>query len=388
MAEPKEEFPLVVERLVETATGIARDVLAPMAEQVDRNRIWPRHSFDALASAGLMGLHVPESLGGSGQGLLALAAMTEVLAQGCSSSAICYGMHCVGTAVIAAKPNDHQRETYLREIAAGRHITTLSVSEPGTGVHFYLPRTALTEQDDSFIVRGTKHFVTNGSYADSYVVSTRAASAREGEFSCVIIDASLPGIEWKGEWDGMGMRGNSSILMDLKDVRIPTSNLLGEQGDQIWYVFEVVAPYFLVAMAGTYLGITTAAVNYTLQHLRSRAHEHSGESLAEVDTLQHRVGKLWSRLESARQLLYHAARLGDAGHPDALPAILSCKAEISDAGVEIVNEAMTICGGIAYRENGPLARLLRDVRASHVMAPTTDVLRLWTGRALLGQPIL
>lgn len=381
-------LPTQVERLREAAEQIAREVLAPRADEVDAQGIWPAHSIEALAAAGLMGLNVPEALGGRGQGLLALAALTEVLAQACSSSAICFGMHCVGTAVIAAKPSEYQKEHYLRPIAEGRHVTTLSLSEPGTGIHFYLSQTELRGEGDEYVLRGVKHFVTNGKHADSYVVSTQATTGVYGEFSCVMVDSSTPGLEWQGKWEGIGMRGNSSITMRLNDARVPAGNLLGQEGDQTWYVFEVVAPYFLIAMAGTYIGIARAAVDYALNHMRSRLHSHTGDPLASVEILQHRIGRLWSRLEAARQLLFHAARRGDEGDDTALPAILSCKAEVADVAVDVVNEVMTLTGGEAYRQGGVVHRLLRDVRASHVMSPTTDLLRVWAGRALLGQPLL
>jgi isovaleryl-CoA dehydrogenase len=370
------------------AEEIARTVLAPRAAEVDERATWPEHSIRALAGARLTALHVPENLGGHGQGLLALAAVTEPLAQSCASSALCFAMHCVGTAVIAAKPTEHQRERYLRPIAAGEHITTLSLSEPGTGSHFYLPSTELASVDGSYVVRGTKHFVTNGGHADSYVVSTRALTNGQGEFSCLVVDADTEGLHWKGTWEGLGMRGNSSLTMQLDGARVPADNLLGQQGDQIWYVFEVVAPYFLTAMAATYLGVGQAALDYTIAHLRTRRHEHSGEPLAASDVLQHRVAVMWSRIAAARELLHSASYLGDSGHPEALVSILSAKAEVADVAVLVTNEAMTLCGGAAYRENGDLSRMLRDARASHVMAPTTDMLRLWAGRSLLGQPLL
>lgn len=367
---------------------LAATVAAPRAAEVDERRIWPEHTFQALAGAGLMGLHVPEELGGHGQGLLGLAVLTETLGQACSSSAICYGMHCVGTAVIAAKPTDHHREHYLAPIAAGRHITTLAVSEPGTGVHFYLPTTQLLDEGSEYVLRGGKHFVTNGGRASSYVVSTTASDAAEGEFTCVLVDENTPGMRWSGEWNGLGMRGNSSVAMNLEDARVPRANLLGQEGDQIWYIFEVVAPFFLIAMAGTYLGAAQAALDYTIDHLRVRAYSMGGDPPANADVVQHRLGELWSGIEAARQFLYAAAYAGDSGDPHALPSILSSKAHVSTVAVNVLNEAMTLCGGVAYRENSTLARLLRDVRASHVMAPTTDLLRLWTGRAVLGQPLL
>jgi alkylation response protein AidB-like acyl-CoA dehydrogenase len=375
-------------RLQEEMREVAARVAAPAADEVDEKKVWPTHTFRALADAKLLGLHVPEDLGGHGQGLVGLASLTEILGQACSSSAICFGMHCVGTAVIAAKPTAHHRERYLRPIAAGEHITTLSLSEPGSGVHFFLPSTELLDDGDHYLIRGLKHFVTNGGHADSYVISTLASDASHGEFSCVLTDADSPGLRWSGEWNGFGMRGNSAMTMNLEDARVPRQNLLGEEGDQIWFVFEVIAPYFLIAMAGTYLGIAQAALDYALHHVRTRLYTTGGEPLANAEVIQHRVGRIWSRLESARQLLYAAAYAGDSGDPSAMASILSSKAEVSDVAVEVVNEAMTLCGGVAYRENSLLPRLLRDVRASHVMAPPTDLLRIWTGRALLGQPLL
>ena len=381
-------FPPQLVRLHDVMREVAATTAAPRATAVDEQRLWPEHTFRALAEARLLGLHVPEELGGHGEGLVALASLTEILAQACSSSAICYGMHCVGTAVIAAKPTDHHRERYLAPIAAGRHVTTLSLSEPGSGVHFYLPSTELIADGDHYVLRGMKHFVTNGGRADSYVVSTIASDGSRGEFTCILVDEQTPGVGWSGEWNGLGMRGNSSIAMHFDDARVPRRNLLGEEGDQIWYVFEVVAPYFLTAMAGTYLGIAQAALDYTVNHLRARVYGTGTEPLAGAEVVQHRLGTLWSRVEAARQLLYAAAYAGDDGDPNALPAILSSKAEVSEVAVAVVTECMTLGGGIAYRDNDTLARLLRDVRASHVMAPTTDLLRLWTGRALLGQPLL
>jgi isovaleryl-CoA dehydrogenase len=375
-------------RLRELAQNVATSVAAPRAATVDAEGLWPAETFAALGEAGLLGLHVPEELGGHGEGMVALAMLTEILGQACSSSAICYGMHCVATATIAAKPTSYHRERYLGPIAAGKHLTTLSLSEPGTGVHFYLPGTELIADGGSFRVRGLKHFVTNGNHVDSYVVSTVASDASHGEFSCIVVDRDTPGMQWEGDWRGFGMRGNEAITMRLDDARVPRQNLLGQEGDQIWYVFEIIAPYFLIAMAGTYLGIAQAALEYAMNHVRARVYSTTGQPIATSDVIQHRIGALWSRVESARHLLYAAAYAGDTGRPHALAAILSSKAEVSEVAVNVVNEAMTLCGGIAYRENSTLARLLRDVRASHVMAPTTDVLRIWAGRALLGQPLL
>jgi alkylation response protein AidB-like acyl-CoA dehydrogenase len=298
-------------------------------------------------------------------------------------------MHCVGSAVITAKATPQQEERYLRPIARGEHITTLSLSETGAGAHFYLPQTSLRHEGDNFVVEGTKQFVTNAGHADSYVISAQAEGLSDtGEFSCLVVDAETPGLQWLEPWHGFGMRGNAARGLKLPGVRIPTGNLLGAEGDQIWYIFEVVAPYFLIAMAGTYLGVAQAALDLTIEHLSSRQYEISGERLADAPVLQQRLAQMWTQVEKTRLLVQSAARLGDLGDEGALLRILACKADAAETAVAVTNEAMTLGGGMAYRENSALARLLRDARASHVMSPTTDLLRLWHGRALLGMPLV
>jgi alkylation response protein AidB-like acyl-CoA dehydrogenase len=373
------------------AQRIAKEVIAPNLVQVDEEAYWPEVALRTLQNEGFGGLVVPSSLGGHGCGLLMLTEVCELLGRECASTAICYGMHCVGSSVIAANPNPIQVDQFLTPICAGEHITTLSLSEAGTGTTFYLPQTDMEViSPDEYKITGSKTFVTNGSHADSYVVSAVTPSPDEsiGQFSCVVIPADSEGISWGPSWEGLGMRGNSSRTMELNGVRVPHSNLLGSEGDQIWYIFNVVMPYFLMAMAGTYLGVATTALEEAKRHLTRRYHTHTGSNLAQNSVVQHRLGTLHASLESARQLTYHAASSFDTGKPDALIALMSAKVQVADCVVHLVNESMTLCGGIGYRKGSRLHRLLRDARAAPLMSPTSDMMRVWIGRALLGQPLL
>src|SRR5690606_10690025 len=181
-----------------------------------------------------------------------------------------------------------------------------------------------------------------------YVVSTTGVEGGGGEgmFSCVLVDRDTPGLEWQGEWHGFGMRSNSSRSVRLDAVRVPARNLLGEQGDQLWYVFEVVAPYFLMAMAGTYTGVARAALEEARLHLLERRHAHTGELLGATPVLAHRLGDLWTEVERTRQLVYSAAQRADDGDAESLIAVLACKAAAGDTAVRVANEAMTLLGGM------------------------------------------
>lgn len=381
---------IILDDILELVKKISLEELAPRAEEIDREGKWPEKSLRVLQKEGLGGLAIPIKFGGHGYGLSAVAKVCEILSRHCPSTAMCFGMHLVGSAVLSAKATEEQQKEFLEPIAQGKHLTTLSLSEPGTGSALYIPEAELENTSNGYTLNGTKSFVTNGGYADSYVVSAVIPEPETpvGEFSCVVVPKNSDGMEWTHSWNGIGMKGNASRTVELHDLHIPEKHLLGERGDQIWYVFEVVVPYFLMAMAGTYLGIASAAIDEAIDHLKGRKHSHSGATLSQLPVVQHRLGILWSKVESARQLVYSAATKGDTGESEALISLLSAKADVSDCAVDVVNEVMTLMGGKAYAENGKLGRLLRDARASHVMAPTTDQLRTWTGRALLDVPLL
>lgn len=378
--------------LVAQSRRIARDVEGPRAEAEDAEGLWPEEGMRALQEAGLTALHVPVELGGHGLGMEALVAISQELARESPSLGLCFAMHCVGTACIVAKATDEQNERYLIPIAEGRHITSLALSEPGTGAHFYIPETRLERDGAGYRITGTKSFVTNGGRADSYVTSVAAPggadAADPGAFTMALLHEGAAGMEWQEEWRGFGMRSNSSRTVELHGVRLDPGQILGQKGDELWYVFEVVAPYFLMAMAGTYLGIALEAVDLTRTHLGERRHSHTGALLAANDMLVAELGSMWTECEKTRGLIREAARAADRQDDGALPGLLASKLAAAETAVDLCNRAMTLGGGRAYGENSKLARLLRDARAGHVMAPTTHILRTWVGSAILGRPLL
>jgi isovaleryl-CoA dehydrogenase len=209
---------------MEPSFSPALPALRAQFEEIVDEVVAPR---GAAVDAGLTGLKVPARLGGHGGGLGELLMATELIGTACPSSALCFGMHCVGTAVIAAEATAWQEAHYLRPIAAGRHLTALVLSESGSGAHFYLPSTTLTPDGDGFRVDGVKQFVTNGGHADSYVISPLASDADTGDFSCLVVDAGTPGVEWMAPWEGFGMRDNSSRGKRLHGARCRAGCLLG-----------------------------------------------------------------------------------------------------------------------------------------------------------------
>lgn len=379
---------LSLSELSSAALGVAERVLEPNAEATDRDALWPKAGMDALARAGLLGLVVPERLGGHGQGLYGLSQITEILGRACTSTAMCFAMHCVGTAVIAAKATPDQERRFLRPIAQGRHVTTLALSEPGTGSHFYLPRATFEPDGDDFEVNGRKSFVTNGGHADSYVVSAVASGSEldPGTFTCLLVEADTRGLEWGEAWSGVGLRGNSSISAELRAAKVKRTNLLGAEGDQLWYIFEVVAPFFLTAMTGVYVGLGQAALDLAVSHVSAHKFSHTTNRLVENPAIVEQVAEMWTKVEGARRLLQHAAQAGDAGTEGASSSIFASKIDVAETAVSVTNAAMALLGGRGFQADGQMSRLLRDAQAVHVMSPTTHLLKSWLGRSVLGLP--
>lgn len=380
-----------ISKVIETAVEVSRTTIAKNTVDTDKYALWPEEGIRALQQAGLGGLAVPLKYGGLGHGTETLAKVCEIIGQSCTSTSICFGMHCVGSAVLSSKVTDFQQENYLTPICEGHHITSLSLSEIGSGSHFYLPQTRmLNANNGDYLIVGEKAFVTNGGRADSYVVSavTEEKDQAIGKFNCVIVPGKSEGLNWGPEWAGLGLRGNSSRNLSLNKVRILENQILGSKGDQIWYIFNVITPYFLTAIAGAYLGLARAAIEEVKTHLIQRKFSFSGKSLATSSVTQHQLGTLWAKYARSRALLYWATQCYDRGIEDSHLDLFSAKAEIADTVIEIVNAGMTLCGGSVYHEDSSLNRMMRDARAAHIMSPTTDMLRVWTGRSILEQPLL
>jgi len=377
-------------KLLEKVEEISRTVIAANAVKTDKNAEWPEEGIRALLSAGLGGLTVPLEYGGLGHGTETLAKVCEIIGQYCASTSICYGMHCVGSAVIASKVTSYQQENYLTPICEGKHITSLSLSEVDSGSHFYLPETKMiSTTDGEYVIKGAKSFATNGGYADSYVVSVVADEANEstGRFNCIIVRGDSAGVEWGPKWYGLGMRGNSSRNLSLNNVKISDRDILGNVGDQIWYIFNIITPYFLTAITGAYLGLGRAAIEEIKDHIMQRKFSYNDKTIASSSVIQHKMGVLWAKYVRTKALIYYSTQNYDKGESTHVD-LFSAKAEVADSIIDIVNEGMTLCGGSTYREDSNLNRMLRDARAAHIMSPTTDMLRIWTGRSILDLPLL
>ena len=374
---PSATFPLV-----ESVREVSRERIAPLAAAVDRDRAFPDASIRALGECGALGLLVPEASGGTGAGLTELVAACEAVGGACASSAMVFLMHSVTAATIAAGGGE-RAEAYLEAMAAGRRLGTLAFSERGTGAHFYAPELTAEPVAGGVRIRGRKSFVTSGGHADVYLVLVRSSDA-DG-LDCFAVDGGPDRVRFEGEWDGLGMAGNSSVAAEF-DCVVDVASRIGGAGDGQGLVFTAVAPCFLAGLAAVNVGIAGAALATTLEHA-SRRRYSGGGSLAEIQSIQHALADMDMSTRAARLVVEDAARLGDAGDQGALVALMEAKVIATEAAVRVTQVALEVCGGQGYTRALPIERHLRDARAGAVMAPTNGVLRNWTGKALAGLPV-
>jgi alkylation response protein AidB-like acyl-CoA dehydrogenase len=255
------------QRTVADATAVADAHIGPQAASVDQNAEFPRQSVTALGQRGLLGLTIPTTYGGLGQGLRTMAATLDAVAQRCPSTSMVYLMHLCGVACYTTASD--KTEPLLREAAAGRHLSTLAFSEKGSRSHFWAPVSRATDEGNGTVrLNASKSFVTSAGHADGYVVSTLAAGATKPlESTIYLVLGGDAGLTVGGAWRGLGMRGNASAPMALDNVTVGADRALSAPGKGLDMMLGVVLPVFQVGCAAVALGIAEAAAQATIRHV-------------------------------------------------------------------------------------------------------------------------
>lgn len=373
------------------AQEIASRVLAPSAGQNDKAGRFSTEAVESLGESGLLGLMLSVDVGGSGLGPRTFAAVATTLAEADASVAMVYLMHILGAATIsAARPGAAQGVTpMLREIGAGRHLSTLAFSEAGSRSHFWAPVSRAHRNENGVRVSAKKSWVTSAGHAQSYVVSSLAPEGTGPTDSTLyVVPAETRGLSVVAAWDGLGLRANASAPIALEDCEIPSDFQLTDDGAGFPAMLNVVLPLFCLGTAVVALGLCRAAVAETARHLKTARFEHLGQSLGEslptlraqlaamqidTDGLSARIDDLIEHLEKPRETT--------------MLRVLEAKAAAGEAAISVTSAAMRICGGAAFSKHLSIERLFRDAHAGAVMAPTGDVLHEFIGKSLLGIPL-
>ena len=366
----------------EKLEAICTEVVAANADKVDREGVYPQAAVDALRSAGLLGLISAESVGGSGGGHREAVEVVERIARDCGSTAMVVCMHYAGAAVVE-KFGD---ETLRKQVAAGEHLLTLAFSEAGSRSHFWAPVGTAKKDGDTVRLNARKSWVTSANHATAYIWSSQPAEG-DGASTIWFVPRNAKGLKPGAGFDGLGLRGNDSTPVAAEEVAIPLSQRLGAEGAGLQLMLECVLPIFNAMTAACAVGLMEGATAASAGHLSATRYQHLSSSLAELPTVRAYLARMRIATDQARCLLMDTVDAIEKGRPDTMLRVLECKAAAGESATQVTDLAMRVCGGAAFRREVGVERRFRDARAGTVMAPTTDQLYDFIGKALCGLPV-
>ena len=365
-----------------TIENVVQSVVAPNAARVDEQAEFPRASIDALAKSGLLGLVSAKEVGGMGEGPRAAALTVGRVAQECGSTAMVLCMHYCGTQVIEA----FGPESVRREIASGRHLSTLAFSEAGSRSQFWAPVSTAARENGHVVLDAKKSWVTSAHHADSYVWSSRPLK-EEGASTIWLVPRNTDGVRTSGAFNGLGLRGNDSTPVVAEKARLSAEHMLGKDGQGLDIMLGSVLPMFNVLTAAVSVGLMEGATQAAAGHASGTRFEHTGTPLAELPTVRAYLARMRIATDQARCLLQDTIDAMESGREDVMLRVLECKAAAGESATSVLDLAMRVCGGAAFRKETGVERRFRDARAGTVMAPTTDQLYDFIGKAICGLPV-
>jgi len=362
---------------------VAVDVARKHAEAVDREGAFPKASMDALAGEGLLGLLSAREVGGMGMTIGAATLAVECMARECGSTAMVLAMHYAGTAVI----EKHGPVEVRGAIASGRHLSTLAFSESGSRSHFWAPTSTATRGADGRItLNAQKSWITAAGRATAYVWSSRPVKA-EGASTLWLVPSDTKGIRMPSLYDGLGLRGNDSRPVTAEGVVVAESSRLGDDGEGFAIMMQTVLPAFNLMSAAFSVGLMEGAVARTAAHASGSRYAHMDAALADFPTIRAYIARMRVDTDMAKALLLDAIDAVESGREDAMLRVLECKAAAAETALKVLATAMRVCAGAAYRREVAVERYFRDAQAASVMAPTTDQLYDFIGKAVCGLPL-
>ena len=365
----------VLEQVCETA-------IAPNAVEVDRDGSFPKHAIEALKQSGLLGAVSAPGVGGLGLGHRGAAAIVERVARECGSAAMVTTMHFSGAAVLEA----FAPEGIRRGAASGEHLSTLAFSESTSRSQFWAPTGSADRRNGSVVLNARKSWITSANHAAGYVWSSRPLEA-DGLSTLWLVPAGSRGLAVQDGFDGLGLRGNDSSPVTATDVAVDAAAILGEDGGGFDAMLGIVLPMFSVCNAACSVGLMQASVARTAAHAAETRYEHTGQTLADSATTRAYIARMKVLTDSAHVLLLDTVDALERGREDAVLRVLECKTAAGELSTQVLDLGMRVCGGAAFRREVGVERYFRDARAAGVMAPTTDTLLDFIGKAVCGMEL-
>ncbi len=367
--------------LKDLAAKFAAEHVAPFARAWDRDADIPRSLIAKLGETGFMGIFVPPELGGSGLGDMGAAVIMEEFARYCGATALMLDAHnslCIAHILVGA--SDAQKQKYLPKLATGEHLGAWALTEPGSGSDAVAMSTTAVEQGGQWVLNGAKQFITNGHYADVFVVMarTKPEGGKDG-ISAFIVERGTPGMEIGPKEDKLGMRASDTVPLTFDNCRVPKENLCGKLHNGFRDTLKVLERG-RITISALAVGLARGAFEEALAYSQQR--KSFGKPIFGHQSIQFMLADMATDIEAARLLTHQAALMSDSG--------IRCNTETSmaklyssEAATRIGMQAIQIHGGYGYTKEIPVERLMRDAKLTEIGEGSSEIQRMIIARAML-----
>jgi isovaleryl-CoA dehydrogenase len=366
--------------LQETVQAFAQDRIAPRAAEIDKSNEFPRDLWPELGALGLLGVTVPENLGGSAMGYLAHVICMEEISRASASVGLSYGAHsnlCVNQLVLNG--TEAQKSRFLPGLVSGENVGALAMSEVQAGSDVAAMRLQAKRQGDHFVLNGNKMWITNGPEAEVLIVYAKTEPFDEKNITAFIVEKNMPGFSTAQKMDKLGMRGSDTCELVFQDCKVPASHVLGEVGEGMHVLMSGLDYERLVLAAGP-VGIMQACMDLVLPYVCER--EQFGRPIGTFELMQGKLADMITRLNASRSYLYATAMQADKGkisRADCASVILYC----AENATWMASEAIQCLGGNGYMNEYPTGRLYRDAKLYEIGAGTSEIRRMLIGREIV-----
>ena len=366
--------------LRETVRSFANDRIAPRAAEIDEKNIFPRDLWPELGALGLLGITVEESYGGSELGYLAHVIAMEEISRASASVGLSYGAHsnlCVNQ--LRRWGNAEQKEALLPKLVSGEYLGALAMSESGAGSDVMSMRTTAKRDGDSYVLNGSKMWITNAPGADVLIVYAKTdPDAGKRGLTAFLVERGTPGLSTPQKLDKLGMRGSDTSEVLFQNCRIPETNCLAEEGKGAAILMSGL-DYERVVLAGGPLGIMAACMDLVMPYIHDR--KQFGKEIGKFQLMQGKIADMYTAMNACRAYVYAVAEACDRGRTSRFDAA-GCILVAAERATWMAGEAIQALGGNGYINEYAAGRLWRDAKLYEIGAGTSEIRRMLIGREL------
>jgi alkylation response protein AidB-like acyl-CoA dehydrogenase len=367
--------------LQETARKFAREEVEPIASEIDRTQRFPVETWKKMADLGFCGVPISEDFGGAGLGTLSYILVIEELAKVCGSTALTLAAHTsLGTYPIFAWGSQALRQRFVPDLASGKLMGAYGLTEPGAGSDAGGTKTMAVKKGDRYVLNGRKCFITNANYAGTFICTavTQPGVGAKG-ISAFVVPRETKGFHIEKGEEKLGMRGSDWGSLVFDDCEIPAEHMVGPEGEG-FSTFMKTLEGGRISIGALGLGLAEGALEKAAEYSKQRV--AFGKPLADFQAVAFKIATMATEIEAARHLVYHAARLKDAGQPFGKESAMA-KLYASEVAMRATYEAIQIFGGNGYSSEYPVERYWRDAKLCTIGEGTSEIQRLVISRAVL-----